>query len=64
MTDWLTAAEAAAHARLKNTRMIMAAVKAGELPASTIGKNSDIRHIRIKQSAVDEWLESKPWEPA
>lgn len=60
---WLTAEEAAIHTRLANTRRILQAVKDGELPVYSPFKSNDIRHIRFKQSDVDAWLESQPWEP-
>jgi excisionase family DNA binding protein len=59
-TTWLTVAEAAAHIRAKHPRMIVDAIKAGDLPCYTYGKSAK----RLKVSDVDAWLESHPWEEA
>ena len=59
MTVWLTPQEAADHIKVC-TRLIQAAVKAGELPAYPIGRG---REYRLKASEVDEWMSSRAYEP-
>ncbi|MBY0440959.1 MAG: excisionase family DNA-binding protein [Mycobacteriaceae bacterium] len=58
-TTWLTVAEAAEHIRTTDSKILRAAIKAGELPSYLYGKTQ----IRLKKAEVDEWLESKPYEP-
>lgn len=60
MTVWLTATEAADHAKV-STWTIREAVKAGELPASSVGRSG--RQYRIDAADVDSWLKSNAYEP-
>lgn len=60
MTVWLTAVEAAEHAKV-SAATIRDAVKQGELPASAVGRKG--RHYRISAADVDSWMESNPYEP-
>lgn len=60
-TPWLNQKEAAAYAK-QHPDLIRAAVKAGDLPAVAIGKSG--KEYRIHRDAVDEWMKSRPWEPA
>lgn len=59
MTVWLTAAEAAAYVKVSEP-IIRDAVKAGDLPAYSVGKG---REYRLTAEEVDEWMGSRPWEP-
>lgn len=63
VTIWLTAQEAAEHVRMANTRIILQAIKSGDLPAHSPTRTGNIRDVRIKQSDLDAWLEARPWEP-
>lgn len=60
MTVWLTAVEAAEHARV-SAWTIREAVKAGELPASAVGRSG--RQYRIAADDVDSWMRSNSYEP-
>ncbi|MHA3021283.1 helix-turn-helix domain-containing protein [Mycobacterium sp. BMJ-28] len=60
MTVWLTAAEAAEHVKV-SVATIREAVKAGELPASAVGRKG--RHYRLDVEEVDAWMHSNAWEP-
>jgi excisionase family DNA binding protein len=62
VTDWLTPNEAAAYIRAKHSRTIKDAIKAGHLPAYFYGTGS--RDIRIDREDLDQWLRSRPYEPA
>jgi excisionase family DNA binding protein len=57
MTTWMTLAEAADYVRAKDTQMMRAAIKAGDLPASLYGK----RELRVTAEDLDAWLRSKPY---
>jgi len=59
VTTWLTVRDAAKYIGAKSTDVLRAAIRAGELPAYTYGKNE----IRLKAADLDAWLESKPYEP-
>lgn len=56
---WLTAKEAAAHARV-SLWTIRQAVTDGDLPAYALRTG---RGYRLKEHEVDEWLASTPYEP-
>ena len=58
MTVWHTVKTGAGHVQ-SSERTIRNAIASGGLPSSVIGK----RDIRIKESDLDAWLESRPWEP-
>ena len=60
MTGWLTAVEAAKHARV-SAWTIREAVKAGELPASAVGKSG--RQYRLTAEDVDSWMLSRSYVP-
>lgn len=60
MTVWLTAVEAAAHAKVSEWT-IRDAVKAGNLPASAVGRKG--RQYRIAADDVDAWMRSNSYEP-
>lgn len=60
MTTWLTATEAADHAKV-SVWTIREAVKAGELPAAAVGKSG--RQYRIDAADVDSWMRSHSYEP-
>lgn len=60
MTTWLTAVEAAEHAKV-SAATIRDAVKQGELPASAVGRKG--RHYRIAADDVDAWMRSNSYEP-
>jgi excisionase family DNA binding protein len=60
MTVWLTAVEAAEHAKV-SAATIRDAVKQGELPASAVGRKG--RHYRIAAEDVDSWMRSNSYEP-
>lgn len=61
MTQWLRVADAAEHARL-SPDIIRAAVKAGDLPAYAPTPGG--KEVRLKASDVDEWIESRPYQPS
>lgn len=56
---WLTAKEAAAHARV-SLWTIRQAVTDGDLPAHALRTG---RSYRLKMHEVDEWMSSTPYEP-
>lgn len=60
MTTWLTAVEAAKHAKV-SAWTIREAVKDGELPAYAVGKSG--RGYRLTAEDVDAWMKSRSWEP-
>lgn len=60
MTVWLTAVEAAEHAKV-SAATIRDAVKQGELPAAAVGRKG--RHYRIAADDVDAWMRSNAYEP-
>ena len=60
MTVWLTAVEAAEHAKV-SLSIIREAVQQGELPASAVGRKG--RHYRIDAADVDAWMKSNSYEP-
>lgn len=60
MTVWLTAVEAAKHAKV-SLSIIREAVQGGELPASAVGRKG--RHYRLDQNEVDKWMRSNSYEP-
>lgn len=60
MTVWLTAAEAAKHAKV-SLSIIRQAVQEGELPASSVGKSG--KRYRLDAAKVDAWMESNHYEP-
>lgn len=60
MTVWLTAVEAAEHAKV-SAATIRDAVKQGELPAAAVGRKG--RHYRIDAADVDAWLKANAYEP-
>ena len=59
MTVWHTAATGADHCTV-SMDLIRAAVKSGDLPAYAIGKGKD---FRLKESDLDDWMESRSYEP-
>jgi len=60
MTVWLTAVEAARHARVSEWT-IRDAVKSGDLPAAAVGRKG--RQYRIAADEVDAWMRSNAYEP-
>lgn len=60
MTTWLTAVEAAEHAKV-SAATIRDAVKQGELPAAAVGRKG--RHYRIDAADVDAWPKANAYEP-
>lgn len=58
-TVWHTAESAAEHAKV-SAWTIRQAVKDGELEAFALRTG---RGYRLKESAVDAWMESQPYEP-
>lgn len=57
---WLTAVEAAEHAKVSSAT-IRDAVKRGELPAYAVGRSG--RQYRLRAQDVDEWMMSRAYEP-
>lgn len=60
MTTWLTAAEAAAYAKV-SAWTIRQAVKSGELEAFAVGKGG--RSYRLRAEDIDTWMQATPHEP-
>lgn len=60
MTTWLTAEDAANHAKV-SLRTIRQAVQSGDLPAYPVGKTG--RHYRLTMDDVDKWMMSRAYEP-
>ena len=60
MTTWLTAVEAAKHAKV-GLSALRQAVQEGELPASAVGKSG--KRYRLDAAEVDAWMKSRRYEP-
>jgi excisionase family DNA binding protein len=56
-TTWFTLAEATAHIRAKDTRILRDAIKAGDIPAYQYGH----KEFRLTAEDVDKWMRSHPF---